>query len=220
MPKNSRQTIAPRPFSTKELGESNWYTIEEMRRHKSDFLVRYLLSKMFFSEEEFTEQDSVVLFLNYERMVATASRDRIYACKYNSELFKFRAILQSLDSIREMEPTYRSWYLREVYRDCLRTTFLSRRMFFSGKGTIKEALVRLKLRWPKRFPPKTFVGRGYGDHGTAKNPAYDGSPAWQEVAMEVGAINEENANLREQEDWYWKNLKVHPLQLHRLSRQP
>lgn len=32
-------------------------------------------------------------------------------------------------------------------------------------------------------PPRTFIGKGYRDHGCLKDTAWDGSPSWQEVAM-------------------------------------
>lgn len=32
------------------------------------------------------------------------------------------------------------------------------------------------------LPPKAYIAKGYTDKGTAKEPAIDGSPAWQEVA--------------------------------------
>lgn len=50
-----------------------------------------------------------------------------------------------------------------------------------------------------KLPPKQFIGKGYGDKGTAKKPWLDGSPSWQEVAtnhqfqrqvLMKGAINE------------------------------
>lgn len=37
----------------------------------------------------------------------------------------------------------------------------------------------------KEIPPKAFIGIGYRDKGTARNPAEDGSPSWQEVATFV-----------------------------------
>lgn len=35
----------------------------------------------------------------------------------------------------------------------------------------------------KEIKPKGYIGKGYTDKGTARNPAKDGSPSWQEVAM-------------------------------------
>lgn len=33
-----------------------------------------------------------------------------------------------------------------------------------------------------KLPPKQFIGKGYGDKGTAQKPWLDGNPSWQEVA--------------------------------------
>lgn len=35
----------------------------------------------------------------------------------------------------------------------------------------------------KHLPPKRFVGIGYRDKGTARDPAEDASPRWQEVSV-------------------------------------
>jgi putative transposon-encoded protein len=43
----------------------------------------------------------------------------------------------------------------------------------------------------KLLPPKAYIGKGYTDKGTASDPAFDGSPSWQEVAT---------FNSREEED--------------------
>jgi hypothetical protein len=46
-----------------------------------------------------------------------------------------------------------------------------------------------KTGTPKSMlPPKLYVGVGYSDKGTARNPAFDGSPSWQEVAMTRGTL--------------------------------
>lgn len=35
----------------------------------------------------------------------------------------------------------------------------------------------------KQLPPTKVIGRGYRDKGTYRDPAFDGSPSWQEVAI-------------------------------------
>jgi hypothetical protein len=46
-----------------------------------------------------------------------------------------------------------------------------------------------KTGTPKSMlPPKLYVGVGYSDKGTARDPAFDGSPSWQEVAMTRGTL--------------------------------
>jgi hypothetical protein len=49
----------------------------------------------------------------------------------------------------------------------------------------------------KQLPPKKVIGRGYRDHGTARNSAVDGSPRWQEVASHVTSIERRIHELRE-----------------------
>lgn len=45
------------------------------------------------------------------------------------------------------------------------------------------------------FPPRTFIGKGYRDHGCLRNTAWDGSPSWQEVAMaHLDILEQSNAS--------------------------
>lgn len=37
----------------------------------------------------------------------------------------------------------------------------------------------------KLLPPKAYIGKGYGDKGTAQKPELDASPSWQDVARYV-----------------------------------
>lgn len=50
----------------------------------------------------------------------------------------------------------------------------------------------------KKLPPERFIGIGYRDKGTAKNPAEDGSPSWQEVAQ--SNLIEQKLTLKEVEN--------------------
>jgi hypothetical protein len=40
----------------------------------------------------------------------------------------------------------------------------------------------------RKLPPKRIIGIGYRDKGTARDPAIDGSPSWQEVASQAGQL--------------------------------
>jgi hypothetical protein len=42
------------------------------------------------------------------------------------------------------------------------------------------------------------IGKGYGDKGTAKNEAVDGSPSWQEVASTASSLERRREELNEQ----------------------
>jgi hypothetical protein len=43
-----------------------------------------------------------------------------------------------------------------------------------------------------KLPPKSFIGKGYRDHGTAPKPEEDGSPSWQEVGSEFSNLERED----------------------------
>lgn len=49
----------------------------------------------------------------------------------------------------------------------------------------------------KHLPPKRFIGIGYRDKGTAKDPAEDASPRWQEVASRASQLERLIHELRE-----------------------
>jgi len=46
-----------------------------------------------------------------------------------------------------------------------------------------RVILRNPLAAPPKAPPKRFIGVGYKDKGTKRDPAIDGSPNWKEVAM-------------------------------------
>jgi hypothetical protein len=46
-----------------------------------------------------------------------------------------------------------------------------------------RVLLRNPLQPKKRLPPQPYIGVGYRDKGSLRDPAKDGSPHWKEVAM-------------------------------------
>jgi len=67
------------------------------------------------------------------------------------------------------------------------------RSYFRIKGQNRNKDFRLVFNdtvLPRRAPPKPYIGIGYKDKGSRREPAIDGSPKWQEVATF-------NANLEE-----------------------
>lgn len=207
-----RQTIAPSPFTTKSFSENHWRTVRA--ELSNEFVVlRYLTSKIVFTEEVVTEEEKVALFLSFENAIAKCSRDEGCRRKYASEIFIFRAIYQSLDHLVRKNPTQRHHELEEKY-NFYRGKLFSRRYFYSVRGQLQRLYqIRLQTRFPRKFAPKAFVGKGYGDHGTAKNAAIDGSPDWKEVAMTLSEqeIMAETRLDREQE--MFRSFRVHQNQI-------
>lgn len=210
MPRNSRQTIAPHPFTTKELAESNWKQLV-VKLSNSTAVLRYLTSKLVFTEESFSYVEAVTLFKAFEEIMLKMQKDRAFQTKYGPELFMFRTVYQSLEQLVRMQPQQRSQKLGTMFR-CYRGKLFSRRYYYAVEGQAQKLYETfIKQRYPKTFPPKTYIGKGYGDHGTAKNKAFDGSQSWQEVASDQ-EYQERNCS-QELEPNFHRQFQVHPGQL-------
>lgn len=212
---NTRQTIAPDPF-TKQFseGKSRNLVIELSR---IEVVFRYLTSKIVTTDEHITTEEIIVLFHSMERIVQKSTRDGVYRQKWMSEVFTFRAIYQSLETLLRMDPKERLALMRDTY-GFYRGKMVSLRYYRSVQGQNKKLFrAQVENRFPKTIPPKGYIGKGYGDHGTAKNMANDGSPSWQEVAA-VG-VDETVLTSKNDEQAVFRSLQVHRNQLLR-SRDP
>lgn len=212
MSKNSRQTIAPKPFTTNSISESHWKKLEFYTK-KEEVLVRYLVSKILFTEEVVSEEEYIVLFLAFERWSEKIAIHGIRNSK-TYDLYLYRSVFQSLENLRKYSPEQRS-ELRLKHYDFYRGKTFSRRYYYSVKGQIQKIYdLRVKTRFPQRFPPKKFVGKGYGDHGTARDLAKDGSLSWQEIAMTT--VENNLPSWSEKVQRYFDSIQVHPRQILRL----
>lgn len=84
----------------------------------------------------------------------------------------------------------------------LEAFLVPRRNYKAWKSKFDSSVILQDPKQPgvplKAIPPKRFIGKGYGDKGTAKKPEFDASPAWQEVAMTNSSLQKriENAKQR------------------------
>ena len=211
MPQSSRQTIAPRPFTVSEISSNHWVTIGT-KIEKEVVTLRYLTSKVVFTEETITLEEICALFLSFETVVMKMARHQEVQRKIGSEIFLFRALFQNLEHWLEVPPSERRMRLEAVYKD-YRGKLFSRRYYYAVRGQVNRLFqIRLRTRFPQKFAPKAFIGKGYGDHGTAKNPAFDGSPSWQEVAMNRSE-QEDTSSTSEITTWLFASLRVHQAQI-------
>lgn len=212
MPKNPRQTIAPDHFTSTALSESSWRILGKVTENEVT-LVRYFLSKIVYTDEVVTLEETCILFLSFEKMVQKMSQHEAYRAKYGSEVFTFRAVLTSLEDVVRANPQDRLKRMREVY-GFYRGKLFSRRYYFSVRGQLtRELRLRVLTRFPKKFKPKAFVGKGYGDHGTAKEMAYDGSPSWQEVAMADTNLGTSDTSRFDYLEFLFRNFNTSRVQL-------
>lgn len=82
---------------------------------------------------------------------------------------------------------------RHKFRDYTQSVIYDSRAYFRIKGQNRNKDFRLIFKdtiLPRRTPPKAYIGIGYKDKGSRREPALDGSPKWQEVATYYANLEE------------------------------
>lgn len=211
---NLGQTTISRHFKTAVLSENNWNQVQ-FKSISALASLRFLASKLLCTEETFTEEDCSALFLSYESCVKLAAAHPEFHQKYGYYLYQLRVCVQNLDGIRKRVTEFRETLGAMVIGEFFtgrNSTFLSKRYFYAVRGQmLKLYAIWIKTRYPKKFPAKKYVGKGYGDHGTAKNVALDGSLSWQETYLCLRTEENSSSVTREDKEVeYFRKLRVHP----------
>jgi len=92
---------------------------------------------------------------------------------------------------------------RQKFRDYTQSVIYDSRAYFRIKGQNRNRDFRLVFKdtiLPRRTPPKAYIGIGYKDKGSRREPALDGSPKWQEVATYFANLEEGLENPRTSSD--------------------
>lgn len=215
---NIGQSSSLRPFSLEKFGSNNFNHLRF--ESKNDVvLFRFLISKIIFTEEILSDLDITALFLSYENCCIKAANDRNFGDKYNGSIFATRTIIQSLQEIKSMQPKDRFQRLEE-FREYRGSKMFSPRYYFAIKGQLKRQFnLWIEERFKKKFSPKSFIGKGYNDKGSAKNYSLDGSPNWKEVAMSYREDLVENTTRSEKIERYFLNLRIHKSQIIRKENE-
>jgi hypothetical protein len=170
------------------------------------YLFRILLSKLMYTEEDFTESDEVQLFLSYEKVVDLCS-DPGFKKKYFYQIFLVRNIFYCLPGfVRDRQSII-------DYRKHLDSAYSYGRSFLNAfiyYGATELKKVHLVSKEPHRLKAKNRIGVGYRDKGNARNTAWDGSPTWQEVAAseQMQAMQTQSSTKSERVSDLWEHLRV------------
>lgn len=169
----------PRPENLDPV--RNWYrTLRIDRKSIGIVPFKVLLSKLLYTSETFTEEDEVQLFASYERCVEKLAEDSFH--KKNFWLIWInRNIFNGLSNF------VKDSNARIQHRESLDSYFSQGRSqlnAFVYYGATKKVAVSMKVGYPSRTKPVSRIGVGYRDKGNARNTAWDGSPPWQEVALD------------------------------------
>lgn len=199
------------------LSESrdNFLKIEILERQTVIF--RYLVSKLLYTEEYFSDEEVIILWEVFERIVLKINVDNNMRRKYGNVVFLLRSLFQSLNYLITSKDKARKIFQEHFlpYQRNLSHLF-SKNYYYSVKGQlVRQFKISLHRRFPLKHKDRAYIGIGYRDKGTAKETYDDGTPSWQEVAVcDIPGTKERDQvpNRPNQVDIF-KSLRVHPLQL-------
>jgi len=157
-------------------------------------LVRFLTGKICFDSERVQRIDLLLIYDSMLILQDLVEKDENFKVKFGSDLESLAKILKSF----KLHPKTKvldvkklgNQIEKEVPNFILPKRNLStiwkyvEKMYFFSPST--SSGIELK-----RLPPKLYLGKGYTDKGTARNPALDGSPSWQEVGQTLAFDPEE-----------------------------
>lgn len=183
-----------------------WYRGLWIKLHVKEAVVfKYLLSKLLYSNDPFTEEDTVALFISREKVLELCARDSDYNKKYIRLIFLTRYIFSNLEAFVQDKDAIN----RMV--DELEGSFNNGRriigpsIYYGGK---RQYGVLMRAAEPRKPKAKRRIGVGYRDKGTAKDTAWDGSPSWQEVAMSQSSNSLDSESLRSKVERLQQDLAV------------
>jgi hypothetical protein len=154
-------------------------------------LQRYLLSKIVYATEEFDLQDLCCLFENQIWLESKVSKDPDFSSNFGRDFETLSILLKEVNF--QTKFTDRALLrFRGRLKDNLEALILPKRNYKDTERLYK-GLFQLLPSSPagkllKLLPEKSRIGIGYRDKGSARDPAYDGSPSWQEVAVHRGPL--------------------------------
>lgn len=158
-------------------------------------LVRYLTGKISYNPVKIERIDILLLYDSLLVLQVLAEKDEKFKSKYGSDLESLAKILKSFklhpktkildvkklgDQMKERIPNF---ILPE--RNLSTVWIHVQKMYFFSHSTSSGRDI-------KRLPPKQYIGKGYTDKGTARNPAIDGSQPWQEIGQTLAYDPEES----------------------------
>ena len=174
----------------KEASQRGKSSIFISRKAKKVYLLRYLLGKFRYQSENISLKDILTLYKIFLDVQDLTINDQNFQQKFGSTLEVVALQLKGVQIRNLKEPGLRALEkaIKKIPED-----------FILPKRNLKQAQKKLEGLYQLRpfkiegtpldqLPPKLFIGKGYSDKGTARNPAVDGRQGWQEIAMHRGVI--------------------------------
>jgi len=159
-------------------------------------LLRFLIAKLRFSIEGLSIEE--FLLLNHLILDLGESKDPLFWEKHKQLLEKSESLIYALNKVR-MFPVCSNEEGKILLDRIFDDKMLSPREYFglAGQLSLRQSfkIVLQDALLPQRLPPKRFIGVGYKDKGTCRDPAWDGTPRWQETAQYLSNLEREAEEL-------------------------
>lgn len=186
-PKSDRSVSSPslQPPPLRDYGRclSKGYKVLIKRGVNRYKLFRFFVSKVIYDDAGIHLDEFILLielFFEFDRMEDPNFSGNLENIR-NESFIKFFKDIQ-----RAKIFPYQPWEdTRKRWLNLTQTVIYDERSYHRIKGQNRNKDFRLIFRdtiLPRRTPAKAYIGIGYKDKGSRREPALDGSPKWQEVA--------------------------------------
>lgn len=155
------------------------------KRLKKITLLRYLCSKIVYEVDKIRPIDLIVLYDSLLWAQMKTIQDGAFRKNFGKSLELLASILKKHPAIGRV---YHKSLAEKLHKELDKNwdflfpprNYPAVKNRMSGNYHLNLAKQPGKLN--STFPPKSYIGKGYGDKGTLRNPAVDGSPSWQDIA--------------------------------------
>jgi hypothetical protein len=166
------------------LRSAGGYQVKFRKGVKLITIFRFLLAKALFSQEGLHLDEYLAMMEAYLRL--RDARDPSFVEKYGEWLITIEPFISQLGQARvfPLKPYGDTTELEKFLVPLLPSR--SAYHGYEGHRELRDSF-RVQLRNPlapaRKSPPKRYIGVGYKDKGARRDPAWDGSPRWQDVAQ-------------------------------------
>lgn len=162
------------------------FKLKYLKNTKQITLVRNIIAALVYESRGICLEDTLVLYDILPSLIEKAEKDEQFKKSHGSGLITTYEIIKN-----SFNPTKFPYKPRkrviEKLQESLQGWIPTRQAYLGWKGNFTreqayEVIPQgLNLRLLKVFKERSRIGVGYRDKGCRKDPAFDGSPSWQEV---------------------------------------
>lgn len=177
---------APLPRVSYKGRELNVCSIKYHRGCKRVQLARFLSGKIVFQPDKVTRAELLVMYDNFVHLQDLVEKNGNLREKFGEDLESLAKILKGF-RVSSKTSAVNVSKLGSQMKEKLIRFILPERNLRDQEARITKfysvQIVKPAGTLNSELPPKKHIAQGYTDQGTARDPAFDNSPSWQEVAM-------------------------------------